>query len=485
MRADRGAGGSVQGRVAGVATPPTPYPGTDMAALHALLPAHKVPRIAPNVARCPRCGAHSPRNEVRRLERHAACVDMEKKLAIEVGCYLCPECPAGERWFRLQPVGFEERSRYTTQTRTMVVSLVKDHKLSFDGAAAVGRALLHLPALAGTTVMRWFREAGDGVDYRGHLARVAETFSGQLAIDEVYDGGFYVLKATDPLNGVELTSWLGEGNPSEADIRELFLELKAAGIVPEWVVTDGSRLYPKVISEVFPDAGHQRCVFHFIKRALELLAPAFHGAVRSMPQPKKRKRGRPKKRGRPRKDKEKRANLRNVRKCRYLVFKRDGIDNKGRPRMSPSEEKALAEALALCPPLAILRQFVGALYELFGPTTVSQEVAERRRQAILSDERFQEHAAIGKVVAHLADDALFTRLTRYLDFENADKTSNHPERENREFRKRQRSHYRLRSVVSMCAFLDLMLVRRDPPGEPRRLRRRRTTPAETLEVLAA
>lgn len=47
----------------------------------------------------------------------------------------------------------------------------------------------------------------------------------------------------------------------------------------------------------------------------------------------------------------------------------------------------------------------------------------------------------------LADDDLFHRLTRYLDFEGAKKTSDHVERENREFRKRQKSHYRLRSLA--------------------------------------
>ena len=46
-----------------------------------------------------------------------------------------------------------------------------------------------------------------------------------------------------------------------------------------------------------------------------------------------------------------------------------------------------------------------------------------------------------------------------LDFENAEKTSNHAERENREFRKRQKSHYRIRSLWSIFALLDLLAVR--------------------------
>ena len=61
------------------------------------------------------------------------------------------------------------------------------------------------------------------------------------------------------------------------------------------------------------------------------------------------------------------------------------------------------------------------------------------------------HSTFKQVVRRLADDDLFRRLTAYLDFENAEKTSNHVERENREFRKRQKSHYRLRSLESICA----------------------------------
>ena len=61
-------------------------------------------------------------------------------------------------------------------------------------------------------------------------------------------------------------------------------------------------------------------------------------------------------------------------------------------------------------------------------------------------------------------------MTRYIDFENADKTSNHVERENREFRKRQKSHYRMRSRASLRALLELLTARRPVPPEPVRLR---------------
>jgi hypothetical protein len=441
--------------------------------------------FAPETAPCPRCDHAAPRNEIRLLSRWAGNLNRPTKESVLVGCYICPHCPQGECWFRLEPPGFEERRQYTTATRLAVVSLVRVHKMSFEGAAAVGRSLLHLPELAATTVLRWFRDDADDFDFRGHMERMVGIFSGQLAVDEVYDGGRFVIKATDPLNGVEIVSQIGDGSPKAADIRSFFLELREAGIQPQLVVTDGSSLYPEVIAEVWPEADHQRCVFHFLMGANKLLAKAFWAAYNALPAPKKRGRGRPKKRGRPRADKQKRADRRKVKSCRFLIFKRGGVDAKGRPRMSEAEQEVLDEAIALCTDLGVLRCFVEAMYELFGPTTDSHELARQRREAMLAEPAFQGVPGIDRVLAQLADDDLFARLTRYLDFDNADRTSNHPERENREFRKRQRSHYRLRSLHSLCAFLDLLLTRREPSSEPRKLRRQTTSTEPTEEVRAA
>jgi chromatin segregation and condensation protein Rec8/ScpA/Scc1 (kleisin family) len=119
------------------------------------------------------------------------------------------------------------------------------------------------------------------------------------------------------------------------------------------------------------------------------------------------------------------------------------------------------------------------LHELFGPTTDSHELAEQRRRAIIEDQEFAALPSLAKAVTRLRDDDLFARLTRYLDFENAEKTSNHVERENREFRKRQKGHYRFRSRCSLGALLDLLAARHPIPLKPVRLvRKTGGTPAE-------
>lgn len=409
--------------------------------------------------------------------------DLEAPRIEEVcfGCYLCPVCPAGKKWFKVIDPRYDTARHYSLPTQRLVVDLVVRSRMSVEGAAEFARRVFHLTTLDPSTVLRWLRKAGDSIDFRGWQRAAIEGFSGQLAVDEVYDGDDAILIATDPLNDVQLDWRHVDGTPCTEDVRAFFEELRAQGLRPELVVTDGSPLYPSVIAEVWPKAGHQRCVFHFIKQANEDLAKAFWAAYNALPKPKKRGPGRPKKRGRPRADKSKRRRRRRVRQTRYLVLKRED-------RLTKEQRIRLKRAIRICPALGVIRRFVEALHELFGPSTDTPELAEQRRQAILGDAAFVDCEGLAKVMKRLADDDLFERLTRHLDFENAEKTSNHVERENREFRRRQKTHYRIRSLESLCALLDLLATRRPQP-EPdrrRRLRRRRPTdPQQQQEVLAA
>lgn len=431
--------------------------------------------IAPGAARCPHCGHWAQRNEIR--SRFFWVPDLSGPCVIEViaGCYICEHCPPGKKWFMLLPAEFATPRQYSVLGYRTVVDLVREHRMSVEEAAAVGRKVLHLCELDAVTVLTWVREDGEALDTKARLAKAAAAFSGELALDEVYDGEWYQLKATDPLNGIELAWKLERGTPSEDDVKSFLLELKAAGIDPKLVVTDGSTLYPSVLAEVWPNAKHQRCVFHFIKQVNEDLGKAFWGIYDAMPKPPKRKAGRPKKRGRPREDQRKRNNRHKVRKARFVFLKRED-------RLGDEERALLREAIELCPALGVLRRFVVGLHELFGPTTTSQTLAEQRRQAILNDEALRATLALSRPLERLQDDELFARLTRYLEFDNADKTSNHVERENREFRNRQKTHYRMRSRRSLVALLDLLSARHVVPDEPRRLRPRASTVEEVRQA---
>lgn len=418
--------------------------------------------VAPDVAPCPTCRTLTERREVR--SRLYWVPDLAEPTVTEVraGCYICPECPPGKRWFMLLPEDFRTSRQYSLMGYRAVVDLVRQHRMSVEEAAAVGRKLLHLEKLDAATVLEWLRHEGEAINPKARLQELAATFSGELALDEVYDGEWYQLKATDPINGVELAWKLERGTPKEEDVERFLRELKDAGIEPKLIATDGSSLYPAVLARVWPEAKHQRCIFHFIKQVNEDLGKAFWAIYDAMPKPPERKAGRPKKRGRPREDKRKRNNRLQVRLARFIVLKRED-------RLCDQEREVLERATGLCPELSVLRRFINCLHELVGPTTQSQAQALERRQAILNDAEFKQTPALAKALSRLGDDDLFTRLTRYLDFENADRTSNHVERENREFRNRQHTHYRMRSQRSLRALLCLLLVRRPVPSTPQRL----------------
>ena len=438
---------------------------------------HKVRLSNPLVAACPRCAAISTRHETR--VRYLWEVDLRVPTIIEVhaGCYLCDRCPRGERWFCLLPPELRTSRQYARTAVRVVVNLVKTYKMPAEAAAALARDQLHLSRLDASTVLEWVRleaEAGSGA---AHLEEALAAFSGQIAMDEVYDGGLCQLVATDPIADRQLDYELLDHAATEEDVRAFCERLRTAGFEPQLVVTDGSKLYPPVILTVWPKAEHQRCVFHFIKQVNEELRPAFWAAYNSMPDAPKRKRGRPKKRGRPREDGRKKRDRETVRDARYLFLARDSsLDERQRSK--------LAAALALCPPLRVLRRFVLAVHDLFGPTTTIAAVAEERRRAILDDSEYQATEGLEKGLAHLADDDLFARLTRYLAFENAEKTSNHVERENREYRKRQKGCYRLCSLRSIRALASLL---RDRPRRKRdvKLLHRRPPNVGTGEVIAA
>ena len=73
-----------------------------------------------------------------------------------------------------------------------------------------------------------------------------------------------MLLATDPLQDLPVAFALVSANDS-GHMRRFLKNLKAWGLVPEVVVTDGSNLYPEVLAELWPDARHQLCVFHVLK----------------------------------------------------------------------------------------------------------------------------------------------------------------------------------------------------------------------------
>ena len=111
-------------------------------------------------------------------------------LVIEVGCYVCPDHPPGERWFTALPSEYQGGVQYDALTRRQVVRLVHRFKMPVVQAMALAREMLHLPMLDDSTILGWFWEEGFAADIDAFQDRAVAEFSGQMDIDEVYDGQY-------------------------------------------------------------------------------------------------------------------------------------------------------------------------------------------------------------------------------------------------------------------------------------------------------
>src|SRR5579885_2666837 len=101
------------------------------------------------------------------------------------------------------------------------------------------------------------------LDLAEHRRLVLQRFSGTLCVDELHLGRCTLLLATDPL--ADLPVGFALVGKNDADHMRRFLKnLKARGLMPRVVVTDGSHLYPELLAELWTGADHQLCVFHVI-----------------------------------------------------------------------------------------------------------------------------------------------------------------------------------------------------------------------------
>ena len=121
----------------------------------------------------------------------------------------------------------------------------------------------------------------------------------------------------------------------------------------------------------------------------------------------------------------------------------------------------LSNILELCPVLQPLRELICAILSIFGSSTTLQE-AEEKRLAICSSSLFQSKEVFSKALKKLEDKELFEKLTAYLQFENAVKTTNHVEGKNRSYRQRQKVRYRFRCESSIHALLIHLHYRKRP-----------------------
>jgi len=216
-------------------------------------------------------------------------IDLEQPvvLAVVVSVHVCPVCG---RMFRAQPPFLRPRAIYTQRVVQKAIEAVYH-----DGMAMrcvpdrLARDFWVKPAEK--MVRLWCRAFADHIDFAvDYQPWVVANFSGILCVDEVYQGDLALLLAVDPgaSDGDRLVGYTLLPKTREVDqgmVRAFVDRLRTAGLTPDQVITDDSRLYPSVLADTWPTAMHQLCLFHATRRVVHAVNDVVRQVRRSLPTP--------------------------------------------------------------------------------------------------------------------------------------------------------------------------------------------------------
>ena len=162
--------------------------------------------------------------------------------------------------FRNTPEGVLPKAHYDNK----VLSGVGSHHQ--DGMS-IERILESFPRVLAGTVLGVRVQRAPRSGRRSRYVRTSPQgsghFSGTLCVDELHLGRFTLLLATDPLSDLPVAFALVAAIDHDHMCRFL-KNLKIWGLEPRVVVTDGSNLYPAVISSSGP-GGPSVVLFHVIR----------------------------------------------------------------------------------------------------------------------------------------------------------------------------------------------------------------------------
>ena len=275
-----------------------------------------------------------------------------------------------------------------------------------------------------TGLRRREKKSLTGIDTE-YLDRVLATFSGYLAIDELYDGPFCVISVVDNRMYQRLAYRVLEKSPTKGDVRRFLREfaarLDSRGCRVRGITTDGSSLYPKALAKVFPGVPHQVCKFHVLKEITRAILHTL-ARVRKQWQAKipKQPRGRPS-----------RSRAKAARRARRMQQRStDLFANRHlfvRRHLRPSQKETLRQVTRGLPQLRTLREIMDEVYRLFDRRCRTETALDRLDQL---QRRVCRFPRLEKALAPLFTPNLEKALT-FLDDKLLPATSNAVERSNR------------------------------------------------------
>jgi len=397
--------------------------------------------------KCPYAGCGGTGVLKRKKERKVLdiCLGSLLMLLLTLGVYRCRKCG---RYFTARVEGIRPKARFTDRVRALVVRALVLYNMAYERVQEYLYLEWGLDLSIGF-LHDCFRWAVNQVDMDKYVAWAASNFSGVLCLDEVHDGKFTILFATDPLNDFTVGFRLVESN-DQANMNGFLQYLRSKGIEPEVVITDGSPLYKEALFEYFETCEHQLCIFHVLRDLNEEILREFRKIARQLQVNVKHGRGRPRKRGRKRKDPAWRRKFAN--KHAYLIVKRED-------RLTKEDRKNLAKLFALSPKFRVLRRVATQTLKLFSQE-IEKSTARRRRTVLLREIEQAGLEDLAKIFKAKLKEEKFERMITFMGWANVDRTTNHVERNNRSFRMIQKTRYRRRRRHTIEGALWLDLLRR-------------------------
>jgi len=414
-------------------------------------------RCCPASYPCPLCGKRGRRKTKQPLVRTVRTIAYKQIVHLEIEyaeyrarCNCC-------KTFRSSPEGVDSKCHYDNKVREAVLDRLLDDRMSVQAVrAALARDFL-LDLSEGFVYDCLHREVArlDMAEYREWTL---QHFSGTLCVDELHLGRYTLLLATDPMNDFPVGFALVDRNDQD-HMRRFLGNLRAQGLSPKVVITDGSSLYPQLLAELWPKAQHQLCVFHVLQdlngQVLDAVKRMRRQLGRRGNRGRKRRRGRPTKaqaRARKRKPLSAKEKAHFVFKHRYLITTR-------RDNLSSQDKKNLTTMCQYLPGLRTLRTFVDRVHGLF-EVKQSPHQARCRRAKLVGHAGFQRVPELAKAMKMLEPEK-FEKMIAFLrrPVRKRIRTNNHVERTNRQLRYFEKVRYKWRQRRSIVRFI-LLAIRR-------------------------
>jgi hypothetical protein len=414
-----------------------------------------VVRCTPKTHPCPHCGKRGRRKRSLLRRIRSLAYRQEAWLDVHYAEYQsrCDCC----KFFRSWPLDVPPKSDYDDLVRAAVLDRVLEDGLNVERTLASMWRDFGLKLSQGFVYdcLRW-RIAQ--LDLGVHRQLVLDRFSGTMCVDELHLGRFTLLLATDPISDLPVAFAL-VGRNDQGHMRRFLKNLATWGLKPTMVVTDGSSLYPAVLTELWPAARHQLCVFHVLKDINKLILDGVRRLARAMA--RRGNRGRKRKRGRPSKaqqaaraaagptNKEKAAF---VMKHRFLIVKK-------RDDLTVQQRDDLTRMFDYLPQMKTMWDFAGEVNEVFEHEGRVQTLY-KRRAALLRKEEYKGVPELQEAMEML-EEGKFRKMVAFSTSEIGKKvrTNNHVERANRRLRFAEKVRYKWRHRKWVLRYVLLALDR--------------------------